>query len=237
MNKATLTDSIFGAVADPSRPLLTYYDDRTGERTELSGATLGNWAAKTANFLADEMGVGPGDTVRVDLPEHWQTAGILLGAWWSGAHVRLGTRDGPDDRVVFASVGGIDDHPDADELVVASLDAFALPLRDLPPGVADFGSAVRIHGDGFTSRPYAGPVLEGTDAPTIAQQAAAVASAAGIGAAARVLSTREWRTRDGVIANLLAPWLAGAGLVHIAGADASSLPGRAETEKATIILS
>ena len=46
---------------DPTRPLLTWYDDATGERTELSGATLANWVAKTANLLVDGLGLGPGD--------------------------------------------------------------------------------------------------------------------------------------------------------------------------------
>ena len=45
---------------DPTRPLLTWYDDATGERTELSGATLANWVAKTANLLVDEVGAGAG---------------------------------------------------------------------------------------------------------------------------------------------------------------------------------
>ena len=45
--------------ADPARPLLTWYDDATGERTELSGATLANWVAKTANLLVDEVGPEP----------------------------------------------------------------------------------------------------------------------------------------------------------------------------------
>ncbi len=47
---------------DPNRPLLTWYDDATGERTELSGATLANWVAKTANLLVDELALGPGGT-------------------------------------------------------------------------------------------------------------------------------------------------------------------------------
>src|SRR5215468_10131545 len=42
---------------DPARPLLTYYDDATGERAELSAATLANWVAKTANLLQDELAV------------------------------------------------------------------------------------------------------------------------------------------------------------------------------------
>ena len=34
--------------ADPGRPLVTFYDDATGERVELSVATFANWVAKTA---------------------------------------------------------------------------------------------------------------------------------------------------------------------------------------------
>ena len=45
---------------DPARPLLTFHDDATGERTELSVATFANWVAKTANLLADDLGAGPG---------------------------------------------------------------------------------------------------------------------------------------------------------------------------------
>src|SRR5262249_8331331 len=48
---------------DPGRPLLTYYDDATGERAELSATTLANWVAKTANLLQDELALSPGDRV------------------------------------------------------------------------------------------------------------------------------------------------------------------------------
>lgn len=86
---ATITDEILTATPDPTRPMLTFYDDDTGERTELSALTLGNWAAKTANFFRDELGLSPADTILVDLPEHWQTVAILLGAWWAGIGVVL----------------------------------------------------------------------------------------------------------------------------------------------------
>ena len=72
---------------DPAGPLLTYYDDATGERTELSATTLANWVAKTANLLRDDVGAAPGDRVAVLLPAHWQTAAVLLGAWAAGAVV------------------------------------------------------------------------------------------------------------------------------------------------------
>ncbi|NDU76176.1 TIGR03089 family protein, partial [Actinomadura sp. DSM 109109] len=40
---------------DPSRPLVTFYDDAAGERVELSARTFDNWVAKTANFLVDGL--------------------------------------------------------------------------------------------------------------------------------------------------------------------------------------
>lgn len=231
----TVTDAVFAAVVDHSRPMLTYYDDATGERTELSGATLGNWAAKTANYLLDEAGVMAGDVVVVDLPEHWQTAGILLGALWAGADVRLAA--GEDDaRVVFTHRDRLDAHPDADEVLLASLDAFALPQRDLPAGVGDYGSVVRVHGDQFASPTAAGAALYGEDTEAVIATAETAAEANGISAGARVASTRSWHTRSGVVENLLAPLVVGAGLVHIANASPERVSTIAETEKAGLVL-
>ncbi|MBJ7464797.1 MAG: TIGR03089 family protein, partial [Mycolicibacterium sp.] len=81
---------------DPVGPRITYYDDATGERIEVSTVTLANWAAKTANLLRDELGAGPGSRVAVLLPAHWQTAAVLLGAWWIGAEVVFGRDDTTD---------------------------------------------------------------------------------------------------------------------------------------------
>ena len=73
--------------ADPARPLLTFYDDATDERTELSVATFANWVAKTANLLQDDLGAGPGATLSLDLPPHWQAAVWLQSAWMLGLQV------------------------------------------------------------------------------------------------------------------------------------------------------
>src|SRR5262252_5702367 len=90
--------------ADATRPLITYYDDATGERLDLSGATLGNWVAKTANLLVDGHGLGPGDVAAVVLPPHWLTAAVQLGCWSAGLAI------GPDPGAVgFArSADGIE---------------------------------------------------------------------------------------------------------------------------------
>src|SRR5215211_7667214 len=68
--------------ADAGHPLVTFYDDSTGERVELSVATYANWVAKTASLLQDELGLVHGDRLRVDLPTHW-LAPVWLGAAWS----------------------------------------------------------------------------------------------------------------------------------------------------------
>lgn len=72
---------------DGSRPFLTFYDAATSERVELSVTTTANWVAKTANFLVDELGTDPGDTIAVQLPLHWYAAVFLLAAWAAGLEV------------------------------------------------------------------------------------------------------------------------------------------------------
>ncbi|MFW0795972.1 TIGR03089 family protein [Gordonia sp. CPCC 205515] len=235
---ASVTTGIFGAVADWSQPMVTYYDHDSGERTELSAATLGNWAAKSANFFVDELGLAPGDELRVDLPEHWQTIAILLGAWWAGAHVRLD--DDTDTAAVAAvitSADRIDAYGDVDELLVASLDPFAMGVRDLPIGVTDFASAVRVHGDQYALRsPVTGPVLDGQPVGAVLAAARTAAEAEGIVAGARALSVRSWRTGADVQTNLLAPLIVGASLVTVSHADATRLDALADTERATVTL-
>lgn len=127
----TLTDALLGPIlaADAAGPRITYYDDSTGERIELSALTLANWAAKTANFLRDELGVSPGDVVSVVLPAHWQTASVLLGAWWAGAEVTL--RPDPDAAVALVTAAGVET-ADAGEVAALSLDPFGRPVDDLP---------------------------------------------------------------------------------------------------------
>ncbi|WP_039993654.1 TIGR03089 family protein [Gordonia otitidis] len=235
MSDDTVTTTLLGRVDDWARPLLTYYDDHTGERTELSAATLGNWAAKTANYLLVEVGLVPGDDVVVDLPEHWQSAAILLGSWWAGAHVHVDT-ESDTARVVFTSAAGIDTHADAEELVVASLDPFGLGVADLPPGVSDYASAVRVHGDQYSPPRYSGAALDGRTTTEVLDSASTLASSAGIGSTNRVLSTREWHTGTGILANLVTPLSTGASLVWVSPTPDTDLASRAASERADLVL-
>ncbi|PZF99445.1 TIGR03089 family protein, partial [Micromonospora deserti] len=208
-----LTDAI---ATDPTRPLLTWYDDATGERTELSGATLANWVAKTANLLVDEVVVGPGDAAGVLLPPHWQTAAVLLGCWSAGLTV---TREPGRVNVLFAAAdraAEADAWP-ADERYVLALHPFALPLREVPPGFADYVVEVRAHGDHFTAYPPGGPV----DAELVAR-AAARATELGLTADDRVLV--DTAAHPDPVDWLLAPLIARATLVLCANLDPTLLP-------------
>ncbi len=221
-----LTSLLLGDANSPA-PRITYYDDATGERIELSTVTLANWAAKTANMLRDEFGAGPGSTVTVRLPAHWQTAGVLLGIWWAGAEVVLSGEDSSD--VAFCTPG---DEPDADEVCVLSLDAFGRPVPHLPLGLTDYSTAVRVHGDRF-SPAGAGPALNGRNVDEIAGAARESAATQGITAEDRVLSAGSWDTPDTLIANLLAVLIVGASLVQVANPDPAGQERRVVSEKVT----
>ncbi|MFC4148270.1 TIGR03089 family protein [Micromonospora mangrovi] len=210
---------------DPTRPLLTWYDDATGERTELSGATLANWVAKTANLLVDEAALAPGDPAGVLLPPHWQTAAVLLGCW----SAKLTVVDAPGTvDVLFAAVDRLTEAAawSAGERYALALDPFALPMRQVPAGFADFVSEVRGHGDHFTPYPEPGP----EDADLLAR-AEARAAQLGIAAGDRVLI--DVSTHPDPVDWLLAPLLRGASLVLCGNLDRSRLDSRTATEKAT----
>ncbi|MGH8895732.1 MAG: TIGR03089 family protein [Egibacteraceae bacterium] len=68
-------------------PFLTFYDDRSGERTELSYATFDNWVAKTANLLSEEFEAGRATRVAVALRTHWTAVVVAFAAWRVGACV------------------------------------------------------------------------------------------------------------------------------------------------------
>jgi uncharacterized protein (TIGR03089 family) len=218
-----------------ARPLITFYDDATGERVELSAITTANWAAKAANLLRDECDVEPGTPVAVLLPAHWQTAAVLLAAWWCGAEV---VADPASAAWVLCDAGRVDlalAAEPADGIVALSLDAFGKGIPGLPAGVVDFAPEVRLHGDQFTpwdAVPGNAPALAGS---TVAD-ARGRASALGIGAGDRVLSTSEWNSVDGVTDGLLSVLVAGASLVQCRNADPAVLDRRAAAEKATVRL-
>ena len=135
--------------------MLTFYDDATGERTELSAATLANWVAKTANLLVDGLGLGPGSVAAVRLPAHWQTAAVLLGCWSAGLTIDLGGSSAATGHadVAFVTVDA-NGAAVADETYALSLAPMGLPFRPgPPPGTLDYAIEVRAFGDHFAAAP------------------------------------------------------------------------------------
>jgi uncharacterized protein (TIGR03089 family) len=220
--------------SNPAGPRITYYDDAKGERIELSTSTLHNWAAKTANLLRDELGAGPGGRVAILLPAHWQTAGVLFGVWYIGAEVVLGqgdcdiaccTADRLEEADAAVGPGG--------EVVALSLDPFGKPIADLPFGVTDYATSVRVHGDQVTAAHQPGPALAGRSAAEVLSAAETSGAARGLTATDRVLSTAGWDTPDAMIDHLLAVFAAGASLVQVANPDQDAQMRRRQTEKVT----
>lgn len=226
---ANLTDALLDPLlaADRMGPRITYYDDATGERIELSTVTLANWAAKTANLLRDELGAGPGSRIAVLLPPHWQTAAVLLGAWWIGAEV---VSEGDADIALCTAdrLAEADDAVTGGEVAVLSLDPFGKPVPDLPIGVTDYATAVRVHGDQIVPERFPGPALDGRTADEVLAQAREMAGSLGLGAADRVmsLSPLSVRTLVGVLAS-------GASLVQVTNPDPALLTRRRDSEKVT----
>jgi len=218
--------------ADPVGPRITYYDDATGERIELSAVTLANWAAKTGNLLRDELGGGPASRVAVLLPAHWQTAAVLFGVWWIGADVLLGVSQAD---IALCTAERLDDADatGASEVAVLSLDAFGRPAPDLPIGVTDYATAVRVHGDQIVAEQHPGPALAGQSVEQVLDACQKSAAAKALTTDDRVLSTASWNTADDVIDGLLSVLLVGGSLVYVANPDPAALPRRTETEKVT----
>jgi uncharacterized protein (TIGR03089 family) len=145
----------------PARPLVTFYDDATGERVELSVTTYANWVAKTAGLVQDELDVAHGALALVDLPTHWLGA-VWLGALWSaGQVVTTDPALGDDADLVVCGPQGVRryaDRADAVPVVALSLRPLGGRFADpLPPGVVDFGEVVLAQPDVFVPLDPPGP--------------------------------------------------------------------------------
>ncbi|WP_223148613.1 TIGR03089 family protein [Aeromicrobium ginsengisoli] len=134
-------DQLLRTSADPSQPLVTYYDMATGERVELSTTTTANWVAKTSNFLVDDLDAGPGTRIRIGLPSHWLTTVWILSAWNVGASVV--------DHAADIGLSGPDLVADEPHRVAASLRPLGGRFPQPPEGFLDLGAEVPGHGDHF----------------------------------------------------------------------------------------
>jgi uncharacterized protein (TIGR03089 family) len=221
--------------AQPSRPFVTHYDEASGERTELSVKSLANWVAKTHHLFGDELGLGVGDTAAMDLPAHWISVPILLGALSAGLTLTTDIATA-DAAFVRADALPADLPPDSFAVVPA---AAALGLRDAAPAdVRDYVTAVRPQADAWAGvRMPAGPGDRCIDAHTraaVVERARAAADAAGLADGGRLLTAHEWAGADDWIASLFAVLAVGGSLVIVRNCtDDAVLERRYLQERAT----
>jgi uncharacterized protein (TIGR03089 family) len=216
--------------ADPSSPFVTYYDEASGERSELSGKSLANWVAKTHHLLVDELGLGVGDTALLALPPHWISVPIVLGCLTAGLAL---TDSGPAD-VAFvnteqaAAADGI-----ADAYVVAPAAAGAGLAGTAPTGLLDYVSSVRPQPDVWAGVQLAAgaadPCLPGRTRAEVVE----AARAAGLPERARLLTTRDTFGPDDWVATLFAPLAVAGSVVFVRNADDAVVARRVSQERAT----
>ena len=227
---------------DPARPLVTFYDDRTGERVELSVKSFENWVAKTANLLQDELGTDPGDHVAVWLPAHWQAAVWMCAAAACGVVVSHDPVETPVDVVVCG--------PEELRAAAASgtRDLVALSLRPmgqgfdeaLPDGATDYARSVLAQGDTFlplgTPDGDAAFLLsrEGEMSQrALLERARARADELGLGPAGRLLTDANPADEAGLCGGLLAAMVTGGSLVLSRHPDPAAVDGRVTQERVT----
>ncbi len=238
-----ITGAVFDrfADADPHRPRLVWYGEQG--RTELSTASLTNWAAKTAGYLCDELGATAGDLVVWRVRRSWQGLPLLLGCWWAGLVVHDDESMDGDSVAAFVDEG---DESAADEVVVASSHPFGLAVPNLAVGYRQVADAVLPQADRFS--PHSRPA---EDSPALLTPAGAVTVNELLGRIDRaasaltphgvLLSTSVPSLPDGVCAGPLAAWAADGTLIQIGpDADADRNPAGiahiAREERATATL-
>lgn len=218
-----LLDRLLAGLPDPAQPFLTYYDDATGERVELSGVTTTNWVAKTSNFLVDDLDAAPGTRVRLGLPSHWLRFVWLLSCWSVGAAVV--------DSDADIGLSGPDLVAGEPQRVAASLRPLGGRFAEPPAGFLDLGAEVPAHGDVFVALD---PPTPDTLAIDVAGRRLTQAELSGSvePSDARLLVTPGPLTRD--VELLVAAGLGGGSVVVVANANAEVQTRLAEQERARI---
>ncbi|GAA4607034.1 TIGR03089 family protein [Actinoallomurus liliacearum] len=227
--------------ADPSRPLVTFYDDATGDRVELSVKTFDNWVAKTANLLVDGLGAVPSGRVALALPGHWQTA-VWLFACWSAGLTAVPVGDGaiPGDADIVAAEPArlAEAARSAVDVVGLSLDSLGAPLAECPPGVIDYAVEVRAYGDRFSGGVLdaGAPVVEFAGRTLTGTELLAEARALGTPEGSRVLTTVGFDTPEGLLKGLLGPLTSGGSVIICQNLDKTGLERRISVEHVTSVI-
>jgi uncharacterized protein (TIGR03089 family) len=230
---ATPATLLAGALhGDPSRVLLTYYDDATGERAELSVATFANWVAKTANLCRDDLDLDVGARAAIALPLHWQAA-VWWQACWESGFVGVAVAPGEALPVCDVAIVALDSAEGVATLARSDTDAIGdvvglglgpmglpVPGRAAPPGITvEFDREVHSHGDRFappgglsTATPALSSAAGERSAGELAQLAIAAGEGWGLSTGDRALLATPFEQRT-LLAGLLVPFCFGSAAV------------------------
>lgn len=235
-------EGLFGTLlaAQPSRPFVTYYDEATGERAELSARSLANWVAKTHHLLGDELGLGVGDLALIVLPAHWISVPAVLGCLTAGLAL---SPDGSGADVAFASPATLGSCAGVPDVYAIAPQSPASGFRDgVPAGANDYVAAVRPQADVWSGVQFPATAndacLAGLTRRAVVEAARDRAAELGLSAGTRAICTRDWTGPADWIDTLIAPLAVGGSVVYVRNCtDDATLARRTAQEQATALIS
>jgi uncharacterized protein (TIGR03089 family) len=238
------------------RPLLTWYHAAAGQRVELSARTFGNWVAKTANLLVEELGLEPGDRVGLLLPSHWQAPVALAACWRAGVSAVPAGPDGPAAALLaeagcaacFVHEELLAEAPrrfagEPPPLLVVTADPLGRAAGDLGGALpyARLAASMPDHFDG--GEPAAATealLLAGPDGPRrwtqgqLVETALELGEQMGVREGDRLYCGLGLDSADGVLAGVAVPLVRGAGVVLERDPDPAGLAKRLADERVTV---
>jgi uncharacterized protein (TIGR03089 family) len=223
MSPTVLTWLAEALARDPSRPLVTFYDCATGERIELSVRTFDNWVSKVANLLADDLMLEPRDSIAFDLPPHWQSMTLLVGAWTAGLRVVDGSATLTVVGPAAAAAGRTMNPP----VLALSLRPMGGPfVEPLPAGWLDFAREVPPQPDALVvDGGVSGDSIAVATADTeqthseLLQAGSRLAAQLGMATAGRLITDANPGRPDGLVPSVVVPLITGGSVVLVVNAS------------------
>jgi|SRR5690625_778233 len=227
---------------DGARPLVTFYDDSTGERVELSVTTFDNWVTKTVGLLTEGLDLEPGSVCKVLLPSHWQTLVWACACWTTGVELALGPLRIDEEMPDAIVTGPVDIESISANAGTAPVVACSLrPLggrfvEPLPDGVFDYAVEAPTYPDQLVMPPEADPAAPAmradgvsTTAGGLVQRGADRAAELGLSSGERVLVAAD-EPAPALLDALLVPLAVDGSAVLVRHADPASMAQRSEQE-------
>jgi len=218
--------------SDPGRPLVTFYDHASGERTELSVTTYANWVAKTSSLLAETLDLERGQVLRLDLPTHW-LGPVFLGAAWT---VGLAVTDGDDADAYVTGPDGLRRwvaYAEDAVVLATALHPLGRPFGEpLPAGVHDYGSVVWSEPDAFVPYDPPGPRDLAVGATTQAELWEAAAAGSVLTDGGRLFTEANPASPSG-LSSFTQPLIRGGSVVLVAHPDPARIEETFVAERAT----